>query len=121
MSSRGDRTTRCVHGALMSMLNDHGPITRENMHSAVKRIVAQIRAEGNRILQVEGAGVTETTEHLYKQLQKLRHGHEIAVSQYERCRAERDELRGQVEHLKLLLVRDGITMTPEQLRRRARV
>lgn len=32
-----------------------------------------------------------------------------------------NELRGQVEHLKNLLVRDGITMTPEQLRSRARV
>lgn len=117
MSSRGDRTQRVVHGAVLSMLNDHGPITKENMDSAVKRIVAQMRAEGNRILQGEDASVIEATEHLRKQLHKLRHGHDLTVDQYDRCRAERDALRAELARYRenpLWNVRAGEDLTTEE-------
>jgi hypothetical protein len=44
---------RAVSGALRSAIDAHGPITKQNLGSAVKRVVSQIEAQRRDAARVE--------------------------------------------------------------------
>ena len=53
--------TRLVSGVLRSVLNDHGPITTVNYHSAAKRIANQLWATMHQQRAAAGANPKEGT------------------------------------------------------------
>lgn len=41
----GGEIQRCINNGLRKSIADHGPITRENMNSATKRILGELKVE----------------------------------------------------------------------------
>lgn len=69
-------------GALREAIHAHGPITEENMGSACKRIVAQLRQAGSDHVVItadDESAMARALEHTRKKYQTLRFGHERAL------------------------------------------
>lgn len=81
-----------VRAALLDAIGAHGPITRENVHSASKRLTGQI--VNSRWSRMADAAVVER---LHKRLDAMRHGNKRTIEQNERLRAEIAALRSQEE------------------------
>lgn len=73
-----------VAGALRSAVHAHGPITADNIASAAKRMVGQLRA-------VEATQSTDA--HWRRRYDQLRYGHNILIERHERMKKRLDAVR----------------------------
>lgn len=82
-----------VEGALVSAINDHGPITGPDLRSVTKRIVSQVRAFGfdNLVTPTQHAREWE------RKYEQLKHGHDILLERHERLRQRCAELEATVD------------------------
>lgn len=100
MSKRRERTSGIVAGALLACIHDHGPIQKHQVASATKRVVEQLAsAAANGRAVITDTDAASAIDSLQRRLAKLQHGHRVTVEMYDRCRAERDALRAEIERV----------------------
>jgi hypothetical protein len=86
MSTFDRRLKRVVRGALIAAINDHGPITADNLDSAIKRVVSQIDSAAE--VRGDHAECKAALDHAFKRIERLRYGNRRLTELVNRLRAK---------------------------------